>query len=197
VILLSVLKEPVERDLSDVYPGFKVVLRRLDSSQMAEARDRALTALRAAREGLEALDPYGLNDPDSAGRRINPLDAEAMARAGELVGVVEVMVSALVSWEGVLWLPPEPEGAKPSKRPPKPVLAPINRQTLSILLRDDGIKRRLIREVDLACRLLVTEGNGSGSSRGGSSGTRTNPPTPAAPPIAKAAARRVRPARKG
>lgn len=146
MIRISLLTKPVDVDLSEIYPGFKVVLRRLKSGDMAAARDRAIEALRAAREGLEALQPYGLDGADAHGVHLNPLDSHQMARIGRLVGAVEVMVEALESWEGVCL-----EDGSP---------APITREVLSILLQDDGLERRLIHEVEQASRILVTEGNG-------------------------------------
>lgn len=145
MIRLSTLRDPVSVDLTDVYPDFKVVLRRVTSVDLAEARDATLDALRKAREGMEALAPYGLDQEDAHGVRINPRDPTQMARAGRLVGMVEVAIRALISWEGVVGDDGE--------------AAPINRESLSILLLDQTLERRLQVEIDKASRVLVTEGN--------------------------------------
>lgn len=180
MIVLSLLKGPVECDLGDLYPGLKVTLRRLTSPELAEARDAALTVLRQARNGLEALSPYGLDGEDVNGQRLNPLDEAQMIRAGALVGAVEIAVRGLIGWEGVSL-----QGGE---------VAPINRETLSILLLDDALSRRLLKELEAASRVLVTEGNASGPSPAGSSGTQRS--KAGAPPTAPAARRRAKPAPK-
>lgn len=181
MIRLSLLRGPVEADLSDLYPGLKVTLRRLTSPEIGEARDAALEVLRQAREGLEALEVYGLAGEDVHGRRLNPTDPHQMLRAGMLVGQVEIAVRAIEAWEGVCLEDGE--------------VAPVNRETLSLLLLDDAISRRLMREIEQACRVLISEGNGSGPSPAGSSAIR--PKTKAEQATATGAGKPANPALEG
>lgn len=170
MIRLSLLTAPVEVDLAAAgYPGVSLTLRRLTAPELAEARDATVSILREARKGLEALKPYGLDGADAAGQRLNPADPDQMIRAGTLVGGVEIAVRAIQAWTGITL---DEAGT----------LAPISRETLSILLQDDAIQRRIMKEVEAAARILVTEGNASGPSPAGSSATR--PVTKAAPPTA-------------
>lgn len=178
MIRLSLMTAPVEADLSDLYPGVKVTLRRLRSPELGEARDATNEVLRAAREGLEALKAYGLDGEDASGRRLNPLDPHQMIRAGMLVGQVEIAVRAIEAWEGITL----EDGA----------IAPVSRETLSLLLLDDAIARRLMHEIERACRVLVSEGNVSGPSPAGSSAIR--PKTEAERRTARGAGRRTNPA---
>lgn len=144
MIRLSILTG-TERVESRRYPGVFYTLRRLGSDEFEIARQAATQAIRAARDGLEALAPYGFDGPDAHGRNINPRDAVQMMGVGARVGAVEVMMRALESWEGV-------------ERAPG-VAAPIDRPHLSLILQDIGEHDFLMGAVDRLSRILVTEGN--------------------------------------
>ncbi len=180
MIVLSLLTAPVEVPLPDVGPGVSVTLRRLTSPQLALAHARAQDAVRQLGAGMVSAGEYGLDS-------LNPLSPQEMLQAGHLIGAVETAMAALVSWRGICL-----EDGSP---------APINRQTLSILLQAEAIDRVLRAEITAACRILAvttepkdpTEGNGSGPSPAGSTAIRPDmtaapttapaarPPTPPAP----------------
>ncbi len=146
MIRLSRLTDPVEVDLSKHYPGFKVTLKRLTAMDWQAATSTSSAALNAAKNGLAALADYGLDRPDANGVRLSPLDLEQMTRAGYLVGCVELCMLGILNWEGV-----ELEDGAP---------APINRETLSILLQDFALSRALLDELTKAARILISEGEG-------------------------------------
>jgi hypothetical protein len=152
------LKTGVERVESRRYPGVVYHLRRLRTQDMQAARQAALGALQAAREGIEALAPYGFDGEDANRVRINPRNVEQMMGVGFVVGAVEVMLLALERWEGVAGDDGE--------------VAPLDRRHLAILLQDDVETNFLLSQVDEISRLLVTEGNGSAPSPAGSTATR-------------------------
>lgn len=163
MILVRTQTGVVERDLSDLLPGFKVTLRRLTSPELQQIREGVVDKLMAATAGLAVLSDYGLDGPDANGVRLDPADQGQMIRAGILVGQVEVMLAALVSWEGVAVLVDPGDESKGVQ------LAPITREVLSVLMLDDAISRRLLGEAEAAARLVISEGNASGSSPIGSS----------------------------
>lgn len=188
MIRLSLLGGTVEADFSALYPGFKVQLLRLTTLELSVARRTAMRVLEKARDGVEGLAPYGLATPDAAGMKLDTSDLDQMTGVGELVGAVECCLLAFKSWEGV-----ELEDGS---------VAPITRETLSLLLMDDTLRRYAVGKIDQAARVLVTEGNGSGPSRNGFSepGATASAPITAAPASlgnrrARRAAKAVAPAR--
>lgn len=166
MIILSRLTAPVWIDASRIYPGVRFQIRRLTSLDMGVIRDRTMAALRALREGVEALEPYGLNDEDASGARFNPMDPAQGMRIGKLIASVETAKDALIAWEGVCT---DAVGT----------LAPIERPVLAQLLLDDALDNFLIGEISKASRILATEGKRSGVSPPGSSSPTDAAPTPA------------------
>lgn len=175
IVVGELLTGPVEVKLDDLYPGFWVRLNRLTALDLAEARAAALQGLEALRRGRGALALYGLDQPDETGARLNTRDPGQMLRIGRLIEEAEVMVRALVAWGGIVTATGE--------------AAPIDRKVLSVVLMDDGISRRLVREVELAARILVQEKNVSGLSPNGS---EAGDPTASDPSSAEIAKRRER-----
>ncbi len=154
MIVLRQLTEPVAVDFSHIYPGFKVVLRRLTSWQWNVAQERARSVVAKIDVGLDTLSDYGLNGVDANGVRLSAYDPLDMASAGYLVGAVEVCLVGLISWEGIFLEPG--------------VVAPINRETLALVLGDMALATALLNELTKAARLLVSEGNGLADSPNGS-----------------------------
>lgn len=179
-IVLSLKTDPVTVPGPGVYAGASFTFRRLRTAQMDAARGRVTQVLRDARQGLEALAPYGLDGEDASGARINPLNPIHIAGAHSIVAAVEICLEALESWTGVVSQPGGP-------------LAPIDRETLSMLLQDPALCRWLLDQIDKANQILVTEGNGSAGSLGGSSAIR--PGIEAGQTIAAAAPPPAKPAR--
>lgn len=173
------LKTGAERVESRTYPGVAYRLRRLPTQEMQAARSAAMAVLQQAREGMDALAPYGFDGADANRVRINLRDPEQMLGVGFVVGAVEVMLRALEGWEGV-----QTEEGEP---------APIDRRYLSVLLQDDNESTFLLSRVDELSRLLVTEGNASGPSPLGSTATR--PATEVGRATATGATKRPSPAR--
>lgn len=178
MIRLSLLTEPVDIDLSGIYPGVKVRLKRLTAMDWEEARGKAATVLKSAESGLEALADYGLNATDANGVRLSAVDLGQMTWAGFLVGCVELCLLGLISWEGV-----EVDEGVP---------APITRETLSILLQDRALCQRLLNELTDAARILISEGKDLAGSQDGSSVTR--PQTTGGQTIAEAVGLQASPA---
>lgn len=143
-------------DLSDLLPGVKLVVERLDSTQLAAARERALKSVKALSDGMTALAVYGLDQTDATGATVNLADPDQMARIGALIGAVEVCVDGVKSWNITL----DKDATEP---------APITREALAVLLMDDKVQNRIMAEIHAAARILVAEGKGFGASRNGSS----------------------------
>lgn len=145
MIVLRTLRDPEWVDFSQRYAGVRILIRRLTTLEMREARSQAVQTLKAVESNLDALKPYGLHTPDATGVRLALTSEDQMARVGRLIGSVEVAIRAIEAWEGIA-----DEGG---------ALAPVTRETLSVLLMDDGMETHLIREVDRLARILVQEGN--------------------------------------
>lgn len=127
-----------------VYPGVKVTLRRLRSSEAAVARDAALKAIRAMSTGAETWSTYGFDEPDAHGVRLKLEDPYIATGALFTVGIVERALVAVRAIDGV-----ELEG--------QPL--PLDRRGLGLLLQDANVAFWLDAEIDKASRLLSAEGN--------------------------------------
>lgn len=149
-----------EVDLSDLLPGAKLTVERLDATQIAAAHDRAQKAVKALSDGMLALGDYGLDYSDTKGKRANLADPDQMFRIGTLIGAVEVAMEGIKVWN--ITLTP---GAKEA--------APINRQSLAVFLMDEYVQARVMGEIQAAARILAAEGKGSGASQNGSSTEET------------------------
>lgn len=149
MIRLQLLTEPVEVR----WPADRehwVRLKRLDSMDLNEARQRALKVLRTAGDFYEAMAPFGLDTADSEGNRLNPKDEGQMFRVGALVEHVEVCLKAVEAWGGF-------DGETP----------PIDRRSLATVLKDDAYAAWLVGEVTKAARILISEKKGSAPSPNG------------------------------
>lgn len=196
---LSVLTGSVDVDLSDFFgsAGVGVTLRRLTATQVAEARDRALSALVRARQGLDALAAYGFDGEDTNGVRLNVADFNQMTGVGAVIGAVELGMASVISWRGftIDQLGDDGQPVLDGAGRPVRIAAPIDRRALAVLMSDDAIQRRLLAEIEKAARILVAEGNGFGSSPGGSSAA--DPGTHREPTTAPTAEGSASPARRG
>lgn len=172
------MTEPVEVDLSSLYPGVKVRLKRLTTMDQEQAWSVARSILAEAEKGLSALTAYGLDGSDANGVRLSPFSLEQMTGVGYLVGCVEVCLIGILSWEGVTIDDGSP--------------APISRETLSLLLQDNALCRRLMEELTQAARILIVEGKDLAGSQDGSSATR--PKMTEGQPIAETVQRAASPA---
>lgn len=143
---LSKLKSEPQTIPSRRYPGATYTLRRLGPVEMEAATALAHQALRAARDGLAALAPYGFDEPDADGRLINLRDPLQMMGVGAQVAAVEVLMRALSAWTG--W---EGDDGKS---------APIDRPHLSLMLQDYLERDFLMAQVDQLSKHLAAEGNG-------------------------------------
>lgn len=142
---LTRLKAEPQTVPSRRYAGVSYTLRRLDPAEMEAATALAHQAIRAARDGLDALAPYGFDQPDGNGRMLNLRDPHAMMGAGAQIAAVEVMMLALSAWTG--W---EDAGGAP---------APIDRPHLSLMLQDYFEREFLMAQVDLLAKHVAAEGN--------------------------------------
>jgi hypothetical protein len=177
VIRVALLKGPVDVSLADRYPGVSVTLERLTGQDLAEARAQADGVIASLRDSHAALGAYGLDQPDADGRLLNPRDLNQMGRVGRLLFSVEASVRAVKAWTGITVSAEDaaalnldrarlaPAGATPRGEPL--FVAPIDRRVLAVLLLDDAFERRLLHEIELAARVLVTEGNVSAVSPNG------------------------------
>lgn len=145
MIRLNLLREPIWRDLPH---GVRVQLRRLTSLEHAAAEHAARRRLLDLRRGEDVLEEYGLEHlPD-------PLaDLNVAAGLGELIGLTELAVRAVLAWEGVVT----------SEGPAAPTRAVL----MQLLLQPD-IRRALLAALTEASMVLVTEGNGCAGSGTGS-----------------------------
>lgn len=159
MITIRTLRGPVQADFSDYFGlpegSVWIRLRRLTSVELDQARRVAIQVIAKVGQATSALADYGLDGEDTNGVRISVHDVGQMSRVGRLVEVVEVAKSAIIEWAGFTL---DGEGGPP---------APVDRQTLAVLLLDDGFERRLSAEIERAARILVAEGKGSGSSPSG------------------------------
>ena len=167
-------------------PEIGLLVRSLSSLDFRIAESAARAAIRDARRGLEALQPYGLSGRADDGRLINLSDPMEAMGAGVHMTLVE---SAL---RGVL----EIRGVRNADRTP----APLTRETLGALLLDERVARPLQARLESLLRLITAvdddgrapgqdppEGNVSGASPAGSSDPASAPTSapaaaPAAPP---------------
>jgi hypothetical protein len=156
IVLSAMATGPVESTCPD-FPSLKVTLRRLTSMELKEARYAANAVVRRLAEDIEAVTPYGLSGPDFNGQKLNTADPNQMLRVGMLIETVETALRALISWEGV------------SLERGGPV-APIAREVLAAILKDDRVDRWLRREMGRAAELLAEEKNVSGPSPSGGAG---------------------------
>lgn len=167
---------------SRVYPGVAYTLRRLRSPQMEAAASAAQAAVRDLAKGGEVLAAYGLTPQDLGnGAPLDLSDLEAVAGVGVIIGAVEVLMRALVAWEGVEAV----DGAA----------AEITRANLAVLVQDYRERAHLLAEVDAAARVLIVEKKGSRPSPDGSTATR--PRMAEGQATAPGAPKRARPAPKG
>jgi hypothetical protein len=185
VITIRTLRGPVRADFSD-YFGLEpdsvwIRLRRLNSVELDEARRAAIQVVAKVGQSVSALADYGLDGEDTNGVRISVSDVGQMSRVGRLIETVEVAMKAVIEWGGFSLVKDGPP-------------APVDRQTLAVLLLDDGFERRLTGDIELAARILVAEGNVSGSSPSGFSPLAQ---TASAPNTAATAQSSDRPARPG
>ncbi len=173
------------------FPGVRIQIRRLNSMQMGAAKARTYDVLAKLRDGEAALVPYGLAGSDASGARFNPADMQEAWRLGLMIGGVETAIEGVIAWEGICI---DDAGT----------LAEINREVLAQLMLDDRFYNWLTAELDMAARILVTEGKPSGPSPTGSSrpeatdlgpttapdaGKPTNPAAAASPSTAATAPR--------
>lgn len=173
MIVLKALTTPIVRDFTaDGFPGVSVTLRRLTSAEIETARAEALKVVQRLREGDDALALYGLAGRDVNGQRFNAADRNQMFRLGTIVAAVEQALLGFVSWTGF---------ADETGRP-----APIDRQTLTIVMADTRFYSGAMEALAEASRLLDVEKKDATPSPDGSSAA---PPdrTAAASPIAGAA----------
>lgn len=186
MIRLSVLTEPVWVSFGERYPGVRVKIRRLRAREMEQARAMAIAASRKLQSGADTLAAYGLDKVDATGKHLNTSDPIQMASVGFFIGAVETALLAFMEWEGVNDTAGNP--------------APITRETLSVLMDDDGFQRRSLVEIELACRIVVVEGKPSGAAPNGSSEhekTASAPNTATAAPKPAKRARRAKGAAAG
>ena len=145
---LAELAKPVWRDYGQILPGVRCQVRGLTSMDLDAARRRAqgvILRMAGAADDLDAtLAEYGLGGEDASGARFNIADPDQAGRIGMLIGSVEVVLEGLVAWEG-LTLDGE-------------TLAPINRQTLAVVLLHDGLERRLMADISLLSDRILAEG---------------------------------------
>lgn len=181
MIVISLLREPVEVDFSDLLPGVKMVLRRLTSMDFALARDRAESAVKSLGGGIATAHAYGLDSADAVGTHLNLTDAEMMLRIGGLVASVEIAMLAIESWSGITI-----EGGK---------TAAIERALLTQLLMEDAVETRLLAEVTRLARIVLLEkkdwpASQNGSATGDATGSAQNTVGDAPNSISPAAADR-------
>lgn len=166
------------------YPGIQVEIARLESMDLDAARKAALARLADLERGRETLADYGLDGPDASGARLNLADPMQMSRLGKLLEDVEVCILAVKAWTGVTL--------------DRRTIAPIDRATLSLVMRQDSFARWLIHEISLAARILIYEKKDLGPSPTGSSepgATVSAPPTAHPAPNATSPAPRAARAR--
>lgn len=148
-------------------PGVEIVLRRLGSAEMEEARLHTAAALRKLGAGDAVLSDYGFD----RGKAPDAADAIAMAKIGSVIAAVETALLGFVSWNIVL----DDDAA----------ISPINRVNLAALMRDDVFLRIAVAHLEAASRQIALEKKDSPDSPDGSSESSAVPSV--VPPIAEVA----------
>lgn len=150
MIRVSTHREPVTVTLPPPYSDVTVTLKRLTSIDYGEARHAAQATIRDTGALLELLikhdrlPPGGIRawktmkDKDPAGY------ANFMSGVGGWLAAVEGGLRGIEAWTGVV-----DGGGQP---------ALIDRETLEVLMLDEGLCAQLMGELDRTARILLTEG---------------------------------------
>lgn len=154
MIVLRENKAPVTRDLGD---GISITIRRLDAFELELAAEAARKLLLARAEQEDALAAFNL--PGWA-----PDDPDRRAYIGRVVSATEIAMRGVIALEG---LSLDPDGVEP---------APIDRATLSTLLREPGFYRVIVDGCEEASRILDREKKNSAPSGPGFSAPAAGPP---------------------
>lgn len=168
MIVLKTLRDPIVADFGEAgFPGVTVTLRRITAAEMEEAQAEAKRVVQRLKTGEAGLAPYGLAGRDVTGGRFNAADPGQMFRVGFTIAAVEQALKAFVAWTGIA----QADGVTP---------APIDRETLTILMNDNAFATRALEAIGEAARLIAVEKKDSVNSPPGSSEAPTAAVSPSA-----------------
>lgn len=165
--IITLLREPVEVDFSDLVPGLTMRIQRLTSMDFEIVRARAARAQKSLEQGAEVFREYGINGLDgfSSLEQLDRTDPFMMAGLMALVATVETGLIAIKGWTGLYQ-----ENGLP---------APISKPVLFKLFADSTLKDRFVEEVGKAANILRIEkkdlpASPNGTATGAETGSAQN-----------------------
>ena len=161
MIRIATSREPVEERLSGPYADVTVTLNRLTSADFGEAHQATQAILRNDAALLNLLVQHDLLPKGGVRGWKSMKDQDALGYAAFLSGIgvwlaaVECGVRGVASWTGIVG-----EDRLP---------APVSRDVIEVLMLDEAFSNQVMARLDLAARILVTEGKPLGALPSGSS----------------------------
>lgn len=149
MVTIATTREPVTVSLKGAYAQVTVTLRRLTSPHFGMARHAAQSILDDDGKLLVLLAEHDLLPKGSVKELKRLRDEDLVDYAAFMTGIrlwisaVECGLLGILSWTGI-----GQGGAS----------APVDRQTLEVLMLDESFSQQIMDELDLAARILLLEG---------------------------------------
>lgn len=182
-VILQTTRAPVTKTLAGRAAGATVTLRRLIAPDYQNCLARAMALLSDTEALVVILDRHDLI---RSGRELKTILTDPHANAGlaKWLCDVECGIEAIDGWTGFEVEPGRPAPLARDRttiagvadpRDPTDLLARIAMETLML---DEELGQQIMREIDLAARILAAEGKGSGVSESGTAGPAPTAGTP-------------------
>lgn len=175
MLIVRTTREPVTVPLTGAYAGATVTLRRLTTPQFNNCRSRAMAILSDKEALVQVLERNGLIESGAQLKAVIADPTFAAGYGGWLAGV-ECGLEAIIGWTGIETEPGRPAPIARDRYKVGGIADPLDpadleaRLVMETLFLCEGFERQVSAHIDLAARILVAEGKGSGPSQAGTAG---------------------------